>query len=361
MLNFKEKNLKSQKILSFRTAFLLLLCAAGMYTFNALALKSFAKDDLSIIFWYISPGAPYVQNWSDTVSISQDDNWDNFIAIMGYRGDNLTAAEGVNPQSVLAAGENTPVDVIANQSNPNTLVQGGVAEFDGIGNPTVALKGDATADAPQLVIRINNKNCPDSKAMTVSYTVRDLDSTANNAVQQVALQWRLGDTGDYTNVPGAFIADATEPNAATKISNVFVTLPHLVLSQDRLYLRILTTNAVGSDEWIGIDNITVGCYVTTSASATVSGRVLGNGGNYVKGATVILTDREGTNYFTRTNDFGNYRFEGLFIGETYFIQPRTKNNAYSPKIIVVSSDLSDLDFVPETSNYLQIFQKSPPK
>lgn len=363
MLSFKSLKRKNFYI---RAALVTALISTGFYFVNSDMYKASAKDFLSNIFWYISPSDPYLQNWSDTVSISVDDNWDNFIAITGQRGDDLTTGVGVDPQTVLADGIGTPLDVIANQSNPNTLIQGGVAEFDGIPNPTVALKGDSTADAPHLLIRINNKSCPDSKVMTVGYNIRDLDSTANNAVQQVSLQWRLGDTGNFTNVPGAFVADATDPNAATRITSVFTALPHMVLTQDRLWIRILTTNAAGNDEWIGIDDISVGCFASTAASADVSGRVIGGNEKYVKGAMVTVYDRLGGTITVKTNQFGFFRFEGLYIGEVYMITARAKNNTYAPKIVVLSSDTDGLDFIPETSNDLQTTEsipkgKSPPK
>lgn len=361
MLKFKKMISKSLRGVYFRAAVLILMIAAGIFIVDSNSAKTSAKDFLNNLSWFISPSDPYLQNWSDTVSISADDNWDNFIAITGFRGDNLTTAEGVDPQTVLASGDTTPIDVIANQSNPNTLVQGGVAEFDGIPNPAVALKGDATADAPHLMIRLNTKNCPDSKVMTVAYNVRDLDGTANNAVQPVALQYRLGFTGNFVNVPGAFIPDATNPNSATKVTNVFASLPHLVLTQDIVFLRIMTTNAVGNDEWVGIDDITVGCFVTTAAEAIISGKVMGAGDKGFKGATVIVTDREGNHIFAKTNSFGNYRVEGIFVGETYIVQAYSRNNTYMPKILIVSSDRDDIDFSPETSNDLTVDQKSPPK
>lgn len=361
MFNFKKTNSTSQRMFYFRAAIVIIVIACGAFIVNFNSEKTSAKDFLNNVSWFISPSDPYLQNWSDTVSISVDDNWDNFIAITGYRGDDLTTGTGVDPQTVLGASETTPIDVIANQSNPNTLATGGVAEFDGIANPTIALKGSGTADAPNLTIRLNTKNCPDSKVMTVAYNVRDLDSTANNAIQQVALQYRLGTTGNFTNVPGAFIADATDANSATKVSSVFATLPHLVLLEDIVYLRIMTTNAAGNDEWVGIDDITVGCYVTTGADAVISGKVMGTNDKGIKGATVVVTDREGNNIYAKTNNFGNYKIEGIFVGETYIVNAYTRSNTYMPKIVVISSDRDDIDFSPETSNDLKSVQKSPPK
>ena len=352
MLGFKVKDVSAaqsrKKITIKKSAAAFLLAVFFALAFNSQTASG--QTHLSIIFWYISSSDPYIQNWSDTVSINTDDDWDNFIAVTGYSGDGLTSVEGVNAQTVLADGSATPLDVIANQSDPDTLVSGGVAEFDGIENPTVALKGSDAADAPHLVIRINTKNCPDTKLMTVGYKVRDLDSTANNAVQQVALHYRLGDTGSYTNISSAFVSDATEPNAATKVSTVFATLPQIVLQQDRLYLRILTTNASVADEWVGIDDISIGCFISTSATATVSGKVLDSQGRNAANAIVSMTDPGGNMRSVRTNSFGNYEFNYAAIGLIYILEVRRKAAVYTPQIVIVSSDLSGVDFTPESQS-----------
>src|SRR5215475_10002568 len=98
---------------------------------------------------------PFSQNWSNTGLITTDDNWSGVPGIVGFRGDDLTTVTATDPQTILADGSGTPVDVIANQTNPNTQATGGVAEFDGIANPCIALQGSGTADAPHIVISIN--------------------------------------------------------------------------------------------------------------------------------------------------------------------------------------------------------------
>ncbi|MBS1797765.1 MAG: carboxypeptidase regulatory-like domain-containing protein [Acidobacteria bacterium] len=295
------------------------------------------------IRWYISPSDPYIQTWSDTTAITVDDDWSNFIAINGYRGDDLTTGVGVDPQTVLADGESTPLMVIANQANPNNLAAAGVAEFDGLANPTVALKGSATADAPHLLIQLNKESCPDTKFITVSYNVRDLDSTRTDALQQVALQFRVGTTGNFTNVPGAFVYDATEGSRATRVTPVFGTLPHIPVSDNIIYLRILTTNAAGGiNEWVGIDDITIGCYAPTASNVTVSGRVTGGGR-----ATVLMTDQEGNSRSVKTNSFGLYRFDDVPAGQTYTLNAYSKGSQYDPKVVTVADSVTDLDFYPQ--------------
>src|SRR5688572_28012985 len=94
---------------------------------------------------------PFAQNWSNTNLITLEDDWGAVPGIVGYRGDALTGSTGIDPQTILADGSTTPVDVNANRNDPDIFLSGGVTEFDGIANPVVALNGSGTADAPHLV------------------------------------------------------------------------------------------------------------------------------------------------------------------------------------------------------------------
>lgn len=196
---------------------------------------------------------PFAQNWSNTGLITANGNWSGVPGIVGYRGDSLTGSTGTNPQTILASGTDTPVDVQANQSAPNTFSTGGVAEFH-LSNPTIALNGSGTADAPFILLHLNTTG---ANGIKVAYNLRDLDGSADNAVQPIALQYRIGSSGNFIDVPAAFVADATEANTASTVTPVSVTLPAAADNQAQLQLRIITSNAVGNDEWVGIDDITV--------------------------------------------------------------------------------------------------------
>src|SRR5262245_14377402 len=95
---------------------------------------------------------PFVQNWSDTALVTKDNDWSAVPGFMGYRGDKLTGKPGTNPQTIVADGTGTPVSILANQRKPDTLRTGGLAEFDGLTNPVVAIKGSGTATAPFLLL-----------------------------------------------------------------------------------------------------------------------------------------------------------------------------------------------------------------
>lgn len=196
---------------------------------------------------------PFSQDWNNGSLITSNADWSLVPGIVGFRGDSLTSATGADPQTILTAG--TPVvDVQANQTNPNTFSTGGVAEF-AITNPTIALNGSGTADAPNIVLHLNTTG---RQAILVAYTLRDLDGSTDNAVMPVALQYRIGNSGDFINVPAGFVADATTgPSLATATFPVSVTLPAAADNQAEVQVRIITANAVGNDEWVGIDDIAV--------------------------------------------------------------------------------------------------------
>jgi DNA/RNA endonuclease G (NUC1) len=220
----------------------LLVCAAVLF---ALTITPRADNTAQPL--------PASQDWSNTGLITADDNWTGVPGIAGYRGDGLASATGVDPQTIVADGS-AVIDVNANQASPNTFATGGVTEFH-LANPVVALQGSGTARAPHLVITVSTLG---KSNVQILYNLRDVDGSADNSVQPVALQYRIGTSGNYTNVPAGFVADASSgPSLATLVTPVTANLPAAVANQPVVQIRILTTDAVGSDEWIGVDDISI--------------------------------------------------------------------------------------------------------
>jgi hypothetical protein len=146
------------------------------------------------------------------------------------------------------------VDVIANGTNPATATAGGVGEFH-ITDPVVALQGSGTADAPYILLTLDTTG---AFGVRVTYNVRDVDDNAtDNAIQQVALQYRVGTSGMWTNVPEGYVADATTIATATQVTPISVLLPPAIDNQAVVQLRMISSNAQGADEWVGIDDIRV--------------------------------------------------------------------------------------------------------
>ncbi|NNE65618.1 MAG: carboxypeptidase regulatory-like domain-containing protein [Pyrinomonadaceae bacterium] len=262
-------------------------------------------------------GSPYTQDWSTLGNLNTNDDWDNIVSIQGFRGDGLTSSTGTDPQTIVADGHSTPLDVNVNQTNPDTFTTSGVTEFE-ITDPTVALKGSGTADAPHLMIYLNTQPCPVTKSISIRYNLRDLDGTARDAVMPVALQYRIGSTGNFINVPAGFVADATDPNTATKVTPVFVNLPPVIIGHPEVEIRIITANAAGTDEWVGVDDIEVGCYFTTAATVSAGGRVMTAEGNGISRARVTATDVNTLQTrFAVTNQFGYFSFDELDAGQVF--------------------------------------------
>jgi hypothetical protein len=224
-------------------------------TAAAMAFSLFGGLDLTKVKASTAPQTlPFTQNWSDAGLITTNNDWSGVAGIVGYRGDELIAATGVDPRTILADGSGTPINVTANQANPNTLTAGGIAEF-AISDPVVAFQGSGTADAPHIVIYLNTTG---QSNIRFQCDLRDIDGSGDDTNQQIAVQYRIGGTGNYANVPGRYFEDVTSgPDTATMVTPVDLTLPSDADNQSLVEIRVITTNAPSTDEWVGVDNISV--------------------------------------------------------------------------------------------------------
>jgi cysteine-rich repeat protein len=208
---------------------------------------------------------PFTQNWTNVGLITADDMWSGVPGIEGHLGRDITMVLAADPQTLVT--ESTvanDVDVIANQTMPNTQTNGGVAEFE-LADPTIALQGSGGADAAHILITVNTTGVA---FVRVAYSLRDIDGSTDNAIQPVALQYRVGTTGSFTNVAAGFVADAsTGPSLATLVTAVSALLPAQAGNQPVVQIRIITSNAQSLDEWIGVDNIAI-TSAATNPSAT---------------------------------------------------------------------------------------------
>jgi predicted extracellular nuclease len=202
-------------------------------------------------------GGNFSQDWSNAGLIATDDNWSGVASITGYRGDGVVSGTAKDPRT--ATGDGTPtVDVNANRSDPNTYTTGGVVEFDGIADRVVGFQGSGTANAPNLVIYLDASGRQD---IAFSTRLRDID-TGSTAIQPVAVQYRIGNSGAWTNVDGGYVANANTGGD----TNLSVVLPAAANGQAQLQIRVITTDAVGSDAFIGVDDIQVSSQPASSTT-----------------------------------------------------------------------------------------------
>src|SRR5687768_10128753 len=237
-----------------------LWCLTALIATGTFFLAGF--NDVSVSATNTPQTLPFSQNWTNAGLITTNDDWSGVPGIVGYLGDiAATTTTNVDPRTLLLDyAAVSAVDVIANQTNPDTLSNGGVAEF-AITNPVVALNGSGTADAPHIIIHLNTTGQSGIQFMA---NIRDIDGSADDAVQQIDVQYRVGGSGNYISVAGGYFADVTMAGTATMVTPVNVTLPADANNQALVQIRVMTTNAGGNDEWVGIDDINV----TGGAGAT---------------------------------------------------------------------------------------------
>jgi hypothetical protein len=210
-------------------------------------------------------GGNLTQNWSDTTQFTTDNNWNGVPSIIGYDGADAAGVEGSDP-CVLTNAPLGAAQVTVNKLHPSTITNVAVVQFVvGTGSEVtsnlVGIRGQTSFDAPSLLIHLNATG---RSNINIAFDAVDIDHSGNNALSKVAVQWRAGASGNWTNA--ACVADATEgPNLKGKVTPVNVTLPAGANNQAQLQVRIMTYNGAGNvgqgitsaDEWIGIDNLVV--------------------------------------------------------------------------------------------------------
>jgi hypothetical protein len=290
--------------------------------------------------------------------IKTNNVWTNVASVEGYCGGGLANTFGVDPQTILTTEfsgntlPNSPTCVAANKGNPSAFNAGGLAEFDDDRNSPMGIgfQGNVTARAPYMVFYLNTLG---RSNIMFRYDATDLDDGSNDSVSQVALQYRVGETSNFINIPEGYIADATDlyvAGAIRRVTTRTVTLPAAVDNQDKVQVRIIMADAAGSDgrstpdEWVGINNVTVGNLAPTAASASISGRVL-NGRRGVARAKVTLSDSSGVVRSAITNSFGFYQFTEVPVGDTYIFEVRSKQYSFAPQVLNVIENVSDLNFI----------------
>jgi hypothetical protein len=137
-------------------------------------------------------GAISSQDWSNTGLITTDDNWSNRAQHrrLPWRRPHHARRDGPDDPDRRRA---TRIDVIANQTNPDTFATAGVAEFQ-IANPTIACNGSGTADAPYIVLYPGRR----AQNLAPRLDLRDLDaSTTTPTSSQHPVP--VGASGAWTN------------------------------------------------------------------------------------------------------------------------------------------------------------------
>ncbi|MBK6725874.1 MAG: thrombospondin type 3 repeat-containing protein [Xanthomonadales bacterium] len=223
---------------------------------------------------------PFSQDWTNTSLITTANDWSGVPGIEGYAGTDAAGANpynGGNAGTLLAdpiGGDADTLHVTPNITTPGSASAGGTGEIEINGN-AVAVQGSGTADAAYILVNLVTTGFQN---IVVTFNAKDMESDATNATQPLALQYRacasLGScSGAFTLAAGTNtnITDATTGGSATQVTAVTGNLGSDADNKAQIQLRILTINAAGTDEWVGIDDLSVtGTPITTPRPVTVS-------------------------------------------------------------------------------------------
>jgi hypothetical protein len=58
-----------------------------------------------------------------------------------------------------------------------------------------------------------------------------------------------------------------------------------------------------------------------------------------------MTDANGVVRTTTTSTFGYYRFDNVAVGETYVMGVSSRNYRFTPRVVQVVDNMTDVDFI----------------
>ena len=131
------------------------------------------------------------------------------------------------------------------------------------------------------------------------------------------------------------IGTANSPTGTTALT--LSTAPGELRFENRNGVLIPTTTSNGTFTVTG----------ATAASITVSGRVLTANGRGLRGAQVRLTTADGTTRTVMSSALGYYRFADVPAGQTATVQIISKRYGFEPRIVNLSGDVTDVNFIAE--------------
>ncbi len=86
-------------------------------------------------------------------------------------------------------------------------------------------------------------------------------------------------------------------------------------------------------------------FVPTAAFVSVRGRIFSPNGTGLGRQLVTITDSIGETRSVTTNSFGYFEFVNIRSGESYLFAVRSKEYNFTPQIVAVKDDITNLIFI----------------
>jgi len=170
-------------------------------------------------------------------------------------------------------------------------------------------------------------------------------SVPNGAVD-VAYDFMIApDAGafSYTVTSGA-LPDGVTLNEGPGVSpGAVVTIAGMPTTPGTYDFSITATDGVETN----ITNYRFVVFGPSAANVSISGRILTETGKGLRNAVVTITDSNGSVIRTSSGVAGYYRLEGVRAGETYVLRVASKILQFTPRVVTVTDDIADEDFIGE--------------
>jgi len=312
---------------------LLAICALSLFS-----QRSEAQVTVPVL------GVPYTQDF-DTLPLSGSATFTNNSTLPGW----------------FHARTGTGTTIVANDGSSNA---GNLYSYGGT-VPERALgalnSGNAAIGNIFYGVRLQNTSGTTITALQINYNGEQWRNSAA-AAQTIAFSYLIGSptvTGslaefqtagvpitqlDFTSPITGGAAGALNGNVAPNRTFIGYTITGLnIPNGTEVMLRWSDPDHTGADHGLAIDDFSVTPLAATAANVSVSGRVADRNGRAIVRAQVRFTDANGNARTAVSNQFGYFTFDQIEAGQTYVLQTAAKGYAFSPQVISVNDDLTDLN------------------
>lgn len=297
-------------------------------------------------------GVPYTQNF-DTLPASGSATWTNNSTIPGWfhartgTGTTIVANNGSsNAGNLYSYGTGTDADRAIGSLGSGNAAIGNL--FWG-----VRLQNNSGSTVTSLEITYAGEQWRNSAAaaQTIAFSYLVGAPTVTGSLAEFQAAGTAVPSLDFTTPITGGTAGALDGNLAANRTVITFAITGLSIPNGtEIMLRWADPDHIGADHGISIDDFSVTPRATTSAPASVSGRVLSADGRAISNAIVTISGGGlQTPKTVSTGHFGYYSFDGLASGQSYLVTVAGKRHTFAnpARVINVQDDVVDANFTAE--------------